>query len=363
MAANRWIRHSASAVSAGDFCYVEGVAARNFVGDGPLCEDLRELLRRQFSCREAILTSSGTAALHLALLGLAQEYPARTRVVLSAYVCPQVLSAVIQAGLQPVLVDTRSDSLNMDTGSAGAQIDTRTLAIICTHIGGIPDDHATAATFGVPVISDCAQAVGSLAHGRDLACEGVCAVLSFGPTKMVTAGGGGALLCRSESLAVSVSLLAQPELTVAVYRRQGFRVTYGQHLGDLTAGLASAQLRRLDALVNRRRMIAERYEHAMRKRGDVQRVSEGNGVRSNRFRFYFLSEHAAAWIDTLRSHGIDARGSISHAIPAYGQDLGAYPRLASVYGGVVSVPIYPAMTDDEVDTVTSVLQSGPRGSA
>ncbi len=359
MGAEGWIRHSASGVLAEDFDYVPGVAARNFIGQGPLCEELRRLLRVQFRCGEAILSDSGTAALHLVLCALAEEHPDRTSVLMSAYVCPQVLSAALQAGLEPVLVDTRPDSLNMDMQVGGKKVDSKTLAIICSHIGGIPDDYATASTFGVPVISDCAQAVGSRTDGRELACEGLCAVLSFGSTKMLTAGGGGALLCRSDSLAAAASALAQPELPVAEYRRTGFRVTYGQHMGDLTAGLVGAQLRRLDALVDRRRSIAGRYEHALSARRDVQRVSEGSGVRANRFRYYFLSHQAGLWIAALRSKHIDARGSIGHAIPEYDHSLAQYPALAEVAARVVSVPIFPAMTDAQVDSVANALERGP----
>jgi dTDP-4-amino-4,6-dideoxygalactose transaminase len=355
------IRHSSSHVIAADFEYVRGMVERNYIGEGPLCDELRQLLTAQFECSEAILTDSGTAALHLALLGLAQQCAGRSTVLLSAYVCPQVLSAVIRAGLEPVLVDTRADSLNMDMRAARSRIDSRTLAVICSHIGGIPDDCATAATLGVPVISDCAQAVGSRAQGRDVACEGLCAILSFGATKMVTAGGGGALLCRDESLAAAVAQLARPELPAAEYRRVGFRVTYGQHMGDLTAGLASAQLRRLGATVARRRGIAEAYERALCGRADAQPVSEPAGVRANRFRYYFLSRQAHRWIASLHSQGIDARGSISHAIPEYGTGLGAFPGLADVASMVVSVPIFPGMTDGEVSGVVTALQRGPGG--
>jgi dTDP-4-amino-4,6-dideoxygalactose transaminase len=359
MAAERWIRHSASGVSAGDFAYIEGVAARNFVGPGPLCEEFRQLLRMQFSCGEAILTDSGTAALHLALRGLAQQYPGRTGVLVSAYVCPQVVSAVIQAGLEPVLVDTCTDSLNMNMRSAARQVGPKTLTIICSHIGGMPDDCATAAALGVPFISDCAQGVGSRLEGRDVACEGVCAILSFGSTKMATAGGGGALLCRSDTLAATVTALASPELPIAEYRRAGFRVTYGQHMGDLTAGLASAQLRRLNAMVERRRTIADSYESALSGRSDVKRVSEADGVRCNRFRYYFLSPQASLWIQSLHAQGIDARGSISHSIPQYGGSLAAYPGLAGISSTVVSLPIFPAMSDDEVSVVANALRLGP----
>jgi dTDP-4-amino-4,6-dideoxygalactose transaminase len=352
------IRHSASHVVAADFDYVRGIVDRNHVGPGPLCDALRRLLQRQFPCSDVILTDSGTAALHLCLVALAMERPGRTRVLTGAYACPEVICAILQAGLEPVLADSRADCLNVDMAAVGRLVDEKTLAIICTHVGGMPDDYRLAVTFGVPVISDCAQAVGTSVDGRDVTSDGLCATLSFGPTKMLSAGGGGALLCRSESLGQTIVNLARPELSIEEYRRGGFRITYGQHIGDLTAGLAAAQLRRLAGLVERRRAIASSYEAVLRGRADIELVHEGVGVCANRFRYYFLSRAAAAWIEALRARGIDARGSISHVIPEYYGSLRAFPKLGALYGRVVSVPIYPAMSGAEADTITAALQGG-----
>lgn len=359
MSVESLIRHSASQVLAADLNYIQGLIERNYVGQGPLCDDLRQLLRSQFVCSEVVLTDSGTAALHLALLALAAERRGRMRVLVGAYVCPEVISAIVRAGLEPVLADSRADSLNVDMAQLGGLVDARTLAIICTHVAGVPDDYATAASFGVPVISDCAQAVGASVAGRDVAGDGVCVILSFGATKMLTAGGGGAILCRSESVGRQVAELARAELPVEEYRRRGFQVTYGQHMGDLTAGLAAAQVRRLAAIVERRRSIAESYERVLRTRADATTVHEGAGVRSNRFRYYFLSPHARRWIEALRAKGIDARGSIAHLIPEYYGSTHAFPHLGSISRMVVSVPIFPAMTAQQNETVVAALSAGP----
>jgi dTDP-4-amino-4,6-dideoxygalactose transaminase len=353
------IGHSASHLLASDFDYIRGIIDRNHVGQGLLCEELKHQLKSRFGCREVVLADSGTAALYLCLIALREERRGRTNVLVGAYCCPEVISAVIRAELEPVLADTREDSLNVDMAALGKLIDARTLAVICTNVGGMPDDYAAAGTFGVPLLSDCAQAIGSSVAGRDVASEGICSILSFGPTKVITAGGGGAVLCRSDTLAESIRNLARPELSVEEYHQNGFRVTCGQHMGDLTAGLAGAQMRRLEALVDRRRAIAESYDRVLSGHGDAHVVREGDRVRSNRFRYYFLSDRAPRWIDHMRSLGIDARGSISHVIPSYHQGLTAFPRLARASSMVVSVPIFPAMSDAQVRTVTHALASGP----
>jgi dTDP-4-amino-4,6-dideoxygalactose transaminase len=359
MSSAQLIRHSASHLLAADFQYIQGLVERNYIGHGPLCDELRLLLMTEFACDDAILTDSGTAALHLCLLALGRQYAGRTRVLVGSYVCPEVIGAVMRAELEPVLVDTQTDSLNIDMADAARRLDARTLAIICTNIGGMPDDYSAAARLGVPIISDCAQAVGSSVDGRDVTSLGLCAILSFGATKMLSAGGGGAALCRDRTLARAVASLALPELAVEEYRRSGFTVTYGQHFGDLGAGVAGAQVRRLSALVERRRRIAATYERVLEARDDVIVPREAANVRSNRFRYYFLSRDASHWVRALRSRGIDARESISHAIPDYEGRMRDFPGLNAVSRMIVSVPIYPAMSAAHIDAVVAALAAGP----
>src|SRR5580698_9197724 len=128
------ISHSSSHLIEQDFDYVRGIVARNFIGDGPLCAELKQLLAQKFERSAVTLTHSATAALHLCLLALAAKMPGKDRVLLGAYVCPEVPGAVMQAGLQPVLIDTRLDSLNLDMTALASRIDARALAIICTNI-------------------------------------------------------------------------------------------------------------------------------------------------------------------------------------------------------------------------------------
>lgn len=352
------IGHSASFIEPGDFDYIQGIVDRNFVGQGPLCAELRSMLATRFGRTEVILTDSATAALHLSLRVLKQQSESKSRVLVPGFVCPEVVSAIKFAGLAPVFVDSRPDSLNADMIDAARKVDRRTLAIVCTHVGGIPDDLDAAVRLGVPVISDCAQGVGALWAGRDVATQGYCSILSFGSTKMLTVGMGGALLSEGE-FGRAAAQLARGELSAEEYRRDGFRVTFGQHMGDLAAGLASVQLRRLDVFVQHRRRIAECYDAALRNHKGIVLMQDGDLMRSNRFRYYFLSDQSTSWIAHLRSHGIDARQSISHLLPEYLGDLAAFPNLGRIAARVVSVPIYPAMTAAQSNQVASALACDP----
>jgi dTDP-4-amino-4,6-dideoxygalactose transaminase len=353
------INHSASHVLAADFDYIRGIVERNYVGPGVLCEELRRRLAARIGRPSVTLADSGAAALHLCLTALANGTPDRNRVLVGAYVCPEVISAVMRAGLEPVLVDCRLDSLNVDMSAMAGKVDARTLAVVCTSIGGKPDDIAAAAGWGIAVISDCAQAIGARVDGREVASLGTCAILSFGPTKMLSAGAGGAFL-GDEELGRDVASLAMSELSAEEYKRTGFRATFGQHMSDLTAGLAAAQLQRLDSMVARRRQIADAYDRALTGHADVTLVPQPDLVQSNRFRYYFLSDSADAWVSHLRTRDIDARRSIAHMVPEYLGDSGAYPNMLGLVRRVVSVPIFPAMTVAQADFIAEVLGMGPK---
>lgn len=352
------INHSASHVLAADFEYIRGIVERNYVGPGVLCEELRQQLASRLERSSVTLTDSGTAALHLCLAALAAREPRKSGVLVGAYVCPEVINAVMRAGLVPVLIDCRTDSLNVDMSAMADKLDANTLAVICTGIGGAPDDIAAAADWGVPVISDCAQAIGARVGMRNVGSSGTCTILSFGSTKMLSAGAGGAFL-GDEQLGADVAALARSELTPEEYKRSGFRLTYGQHMSDLTAGLASAQLQRLDAMVERRREIAAAYDRALLGHSDVTLVPQAVLVQSNRFRYYFFSEGAGAWTAHLRTRDIDSRRSIAHVVPEYQGDSGAFPNLLRLTPRLVSVPIFPAMSVVQANFVADMLDLGP----
>lgn len=356
------IPHSASHLDEADFDFVRGVLERNFVGRGPLCTELERELSARYGRCYATLTHSGTAALQVALLALKERYPGKSRVLASAYLCPEVISAIQQAGLEPVLIDVCVDSLNLDLTAAAARVDAATLALICSHVGGRPDDLEAAVSLGIPVISDCAQGVGSQFATRDVTSWGTCSILSFGATKMITAGAGGALLTDDAVLGARIADLTRSELTVEEYRREGFRVTLGQHVGELTAGLALSLMRRLDASIARRREIAGAYDRVLSRHVDVRRPAEGVLASWNRFRYYFLTDFAGIWLKFLRSRGIDARSSISHSLPEYFRIHAGFPRLAVATQRIVSVPVHPALTIDDVARVSEALFSGPQPS-
>ncbi len=352
------IRHSSSHLKTSDFDYVSRVARTNFVGEGPLVARFRECLSSRFGRSGTLLTNSGTAALEIALHQLRKAWSQRRHVVVSSYVCPAVVNAIERERLKPVFVDVQARSLNLDVVLASERMDERTLAIICTHLAGMPDNCLAAERFGVPVISDCAQAIGARLDGREITQYGCLAVLSFGSTKPFTAGTGGALMTNDQELLLGASTYACSELPVEHYQEYGFEPTCGQNFSDLNAGLGIAQLKRFEALLKRRRSIAEKYDAELEDSTCL--VVQDHDLKSERngYRYYFLSDNSSKWLVHLRGYGIDARPSIAHDMSSYYRGAGRLPNVRRHASRVVSVPIHPAMSTTDVQKVALALRRG-----
>lgn len=351
------IYHSTSTLSTADFRYIRNLAKHNYVGYGDLCRELeQQLVKKNFDRFGAVLTGSGQGALALALYRLKSVNLDKTAVIVSAYVCPTVVNAILEQGLQPIFADVAPNSLNLNMSDVREnRITQQTLAILCTHTGGLPDDILTAMQLGIPVISDCAQALGSGIAGRSLLSFGNMATTSFGPTKFLTGGLGGAVLCDKRDYD-SVRRLALPELSVAEYQKHGFVQTLGQQVSELNAGLALAQLKHLQNFVRKRKFIAQEYNKALHDVPGVSFPEVLTNAEPNWYRYYFFSDQASEWQRSLQKFGVDARTSISHVMTDYFLGAGERTELARQARRVVSLPIYPGLKAEQVVRIVEALQ-------
>lgn len=262
------------------------------------------------------LASSGTAALTLALKALGTLRPKRREVILPAYTCPHVLTAVVLSGLKPVLCDVNRQGTGLEmAGPAGleAKLGGQTLAVVVVHLFGVPANLAEVAALARPqgafVVEDAAQALGNELEGRRLGTLGDVGVFSFGRGKPLTLGSGGALVTNSAEVAQAASTLAAGlvapgpaadaarALLYALFFRPGLywlpRALPCLHLGETIftldikvwamSGFAAALGERLLAqLEQMRRGRAERAQHLMERLCDgrtvepLGRLSPGN---------------------------------------------------------------------------------------
>ncbi len=178
---------------------------------GPNCHELSERLSELHGCEHIVLTCSGTAAVELALRGL--RVGPGDEVILSAYDFEGNFKNVLAVGAHPVLVDVDSVSGQLDTDQLEAARSPRTKAIIASHLHGgvvaMPELHAFADQHGLAVIEDACQMPGAIVQGRVAGTWGDVGVLSFGGSKLLTAGRGGALVTHNAEIVQRIRVHTQ----------------------------------------------------------------------------------------------------------------------------------------------------------
>lgn len=308
---------------------------------------------------QAIACGSGTAALELALEALGVR---DGDVLCPDLSWPSPAHAIVRAGARPVLVDVDPSSWNATAeGLAAARTPTTRAAIVIDQFG-MPADHGAIAEAlpGVPLIVDAACSLGSTVHGRPAPAGGVIACLSFHPRKVITTGEGGACITDEPALADRLRTLRNHGQSAP----GRFAVAAGnQRLSELAAAMGLAQLARLDAIVERRRTLAARYQAALPSA--LGRQLEPPGAVSNWQTFGITlppSTSAAdrdALVARLREAGVEA-GRLSYAL--HGLDSlarhggGPFPVATHLDARGLALPLHPLLTDAEQDRVLEALR-------
>jgi len=291
-----------------------------------------------------VATSSGTMALFLALKAL--DISHGDEVIIPTYVCRAVLDAVNYTGAMPVLCDVGDDwCMNVET--VKYHVTAQTKAIVLVHTFGISADAKVFEKIGVPVIEDCCQSFGGVLHGKRLGSWGKLCICSFHAIKLLTTGEGGMVLTNDEIL-----LHRLRELKYGV--NKGYKLRYLFPMTDLQAALGLSQLRRFDEFLTRRRQIADVY---FSKLDDLSiQLPENIRGRSIFFRFPIRTQKG---FESLRiafdKLGIQVRRGVD-ALLHYGLGLthGSFPVSEMLFNQTVSIPLYPALTSEEVEHIIEV---------
>jgi dTDP-4-amino-4,6-dideoxygalactose transaminase len=315
---------------------------------------------------QAVGVNSGTAAIQLALLacGIGRG----DEVITVSHTSVATVAAIELTGARPVLVDIDPRRYSLDPGQVESAITPRTRAILPVHLYGCPADLAplleTARARGLRLIEDCAQAHGASYHGRRTGSWGDLAAFSFYPTKNLGAyGDGGAVLTGDPELAERLRLLRQygwKERNVSSLKGLNTR------LDDLQAAVLGAKLRHLDAWNARRRDLARRYTELLAGSGLVLPV-EPEGTWHVYHQYVIRCTARNRLQSFLKARGIAS--AIHYPLPVHLQpayaDLGCkpgdLPASEAAAREVLSLPLYPEMTDEAVESVAGAVLEFLRG--
>ena len=310
------------------------------IAQGPVTSRFARALNDYVGLPEGVVTSSGTAAITLVLRALRLD--AGGDVIVPTYVCRSVGDAVGEAGLKVRLCDVGAD-WNVTAESVASVLGKRTVAIIVPHVFGITQDVSAFEQFGVPVVVDACQSFGTL-NGQVIGTSGTASVFSFNAIKCLTTGEGGYVTSSDPQLLERMHELANGHQSA--FRR------FFSPMTDMQAALGLRQLAAYDDFLARRRFLADRYFTALMDTGVTlpSRVRD----RSMFFRFPVLTDRVR-FEDTqaeFARRGVAVRRGVDALLHrTVGQPSDGFPIAERLFRDTVSIPIYPALTDDEQDKV------------
>jgi dTDP-4-amino-4,6-dideoxygalactose transaminase len=319
---------------------------------GPKVEEFEAGIAAAVGTAHATAVSSGTAALHVALLALGVG--PGDEVIVPAYTFPATANAVELCGAHAVLVDVDADTFVVDPASVEAAVTSRTRAVIAVHLFGRPVDWEalqTAVPQRVALLEDAAGALGARYRGTPCGALGVAGCLSFHPRKIVTTGEGGAVTTDEAELDAAVRRLRHHGwATLGDMPAPGFNY----RIPDLLCAIGIPQLARLEQLLQARERVAgwyrERLEHFVLTPGAA------DGDRHGWQAYVVQVDRRDEALETLRAAGIEAQiGTWAlHRLAPY-VEQGSYPGADRAFERALALPFATTTTEDEVERVAAVL--------
>jgi len=340
------IPHSRPSLGETEAQAVAEVIRSGWLAQGDKVAAFEDVIAKVTGQAHGAAVSSGTAALYLALMALG--IGSRDEVIIPSYACAALLQAVRQAGARPVPVDIDAATYNLSPTATARAITPRTKAVIVVHSFGLPADAAALKGNGIPLIEDCAQTLGVSVGGAPVGSVGDLTVCSFYATKMITTGEGGMVLGRQDSLLTRIRALRQYDEHDDPEQAFNYKMT------DVQAALGLCQAARLKTFLGRRCAIAARYAEAVREAGGTPPVVPSGGTHGY-FRFVVqLSRSVAPVLKQADALGIACRRPVYKPIHRY-LGLSGFPESDAAWERTFSIPIYPALSDDEVGRVVTAI--------
>lgn len=337
------------------------VLKSGFIAQGPRVAEFEEKFAAYVGTEHAVATSSGTTALHLALL--AAGVGKGDEVITTPFSFAATANAALYVGATPVFADIDPLTYNIDPERIEELITPSTRAIIPVHLYGQPADMDPimdlAADHDILVIEDAAQAHGAEYHGRKVGSMGDAACFSFYPTKNITTGEGGIITTDDDEIAEMARILrahGETERYRHTYLGYNFRMT------DISAAIGIAQLGKLEEFNSRR---IENAAYLTSQLEDLEGVSTPHIAEGVRHVFHQYTLRVPGSRDELMGF-LNERGvgtGIHYPRPIYRQEL--YQRMGfdarcpvseAAAAEVLSIPVHPALTSEELETVADTVR-------
>jgi len=351
-----------------------------WITSGPRVERFEKALQSYLGAREVVCLSSGTAGLHLVLRALGLR--PGDEVITTPLTFAATANTIVETGATPVFVDIDPTTRNLDVTQVERALTVRTRAFLPVHFAGLPVDleplYELAAASGLRVLEDAAHAIGTEYCGRKIGGFGDTQVFSFHPNKNITTGEGGCVTTSDRSLATTLRRLRfhgiERDDLDACARAEGapydvVSVGFKYNLMDLQAALGLHQLPELDGFIARRTELAERYLERLATWSEFELPRSPSYDHRHAWHLFTVllrpevaGMDRAAFVRAMHARGI----GIGIHYPAvhlfrlyrerFGYGPGAFPVAEHVGRTILSLPLFPAMTDADFERVLRAMR-------
>ncbi len=362
-----------------DIAAVEDVLRGDLITCGPKVDEFETALCDYTGAKHAVAVNSGTSALHCACI--AAGIGEGDEVITTPITFAASANCALYCGAKPVFADIDPENYNIDPDSIRAHITDKTRAVVAVDYTGqaakIDEIRKICDENGLVFIEDAAHSIGTSYNGRKVGSLADMTCFSFHPVKTITGGEGGAILTNDDELYKKLVLAHTHGITHDESMMEGaphegmwyyemISLGYNYRMTDFQAALLISQLSRIDSFVARRKEIVKIYDEEFAKvpqlivQKEIPESDTSRHLYVIRLNFDNISCTRREFFDAMSAENVQCQ---IHYVPVYwfpyyehlGYKKGLCPKAEEVYKGIMSIPLYPKMTDRDVeDTVHAV---------
>ena len=351
----------------------------DFLTCGPKISEMEQILCDYTGAKYAVAISNGTAALHCACL--AAGIGPGDEVITTPITFAASANCALYCGAMPVFADINPQTYNIDPKSIREHITDKTKAIVAVDFTGqvveMEEIRKICEEYHLVLIEDAAHSLGSEYQGKQVGTLADMTTLSFHPVKTVTGGEGGAILTDSEELYRKLMLLRAHGITRDVnemsvepegpWYYEQIMLGYNYRITDIQASLIVSQMKKLDQFVNRRKKIVATYNEAFSEIPEI--IVQKEIPESDTCRHLYIIQLDLEKLSCTRREFFDALAAENvqcqiHYVPTYwfphyqrlGFEKGCCPNAEKLYSRIMSIPLFPKMTDEDVADVIHAVK-------
>ena len=355
-----------------EFQAVKEVMQSGWIGLGPKTQEFEEKFAAYVGTKYAVGLNSGTAALHLALMGC--NIRPGDEVIVPSLTFVSTVHAIRYLGARPIFADVNEDTLCINVEDVSHKISSRVRALVPVHYGGHPCDmdelHALADARGILIVEDAAHACGSTYKDHRVGSLSYATCFSFHAVKNLAMGEGGAITTNDARLNDFVRKARWVGINKDTWARSSDLRTYGwyyeveelgfkYHLSDIPAAIGIVQLQKLETTNARRRELVSRYNSALSSVPWITTPICRDHVLSACHNYVIKTDYRDRLNLYLKDKGIATGVHYMpiHLHPVYKSYQADVPVTERVWRKLLTLPLYPDLTDEEVDYILTSIKN------